>query len=889
MFEVERTSVKTEAQRERERLAQQAVIAKAQTRQQAEEARQRLSQQAKEARSSVGSQAEEAKGEAEATTALYKAEVRGMQSQAEREAEAAKGRARQAQGIELRKQDLPITKPQALTVQSYITDVERARVKAHAEGRTARDTIERIRDSYFDDVNKAEAKALDDIAKEEHGINAEILSALAKANADITKQLLNLSSGVNEWEADSLQKIAQAETDYNIAVAEALNKPGEVVFAELQTDGKIPQDAIFMSYDKTTGEVAYRLLDTRTADEVFNAMITAGDIPKDAILDSFNVETQELTYVLPSVEPVVQQTGLFAIDESRLTGEIFGIKNPGLERAAAQINKLFEIFAPRVEASLFTDPRQFVAQTAKVVVSYMPLVWAINWQSMSKEEKIINGAIDAVILVTLGLGQGLRALKVRPIVKAATVAGRAADTMGNAVKVLAATPMDDVARYAKVSSTASQAIQASKVADAKFIVQLEKVKSLTVRQLGTLERVSGIKGLKSAVLKVSKAQAELSKAWKPVKSLKLGGREYIGQMTKVATAQSKLATALETFNSRLKPRYTFTASPEFKGFATEWRKQILPTFTGGQPVVAPLGRGGKGVQLAVLEKTTPKLELQTVYQMKMKPVYTMAETVTAKVAAPTLRAATEAIIAKVAMSGAARQLAGASPEPVVVKKVQTIIDKATKQAIDLYVAGNTASQVYSLTEANIKAMVETIPQKQIRVSLGEKTAIQIMAKEATKTATKVATQTKVKTTTQEKTRLETKTKIRPTITVNGKERPMTDAELAGAAAWKQGFTYIMRYPPYGKENIQYSSKPFPGVKTLEGIGSAYKTIVRLGGKLPATIKTDMGIMDIAVRTGREGKPVLSFELERGHRPRRFTPRRPIARRRKSELQLSIAR
>jgi hypothetical protein len=913
--------------------------------------------------------------------------TRQQRSELERVAQVAMNKAREAQRLESRKRDLPITSARPLGTKQFIRDIETARREGHQVSEVTPATEKQAvapqteksgteifadmvasgqigKDAVYDSYDKATGKVsyhipgkpktgwqiFDEmLASKELPSNAVYQgydSATGTLNYYLRPELYLFRASMPDGSTIDIyaktqteaKAIAKAKGAYTITVrmipTDPKNTPelfskrvfanmqatgdipkeavyagydkatdtfqysmpdtrtGQQIFNDMQTKGEIPKDAAFESYTAATGEVTYRLPDTRTVDEVFNDMIAAGDIPKGAILNSFNAETRELTYV----EPVAQTSqGLFAIDESKLTGEIFGIKSPGLERAAAQINRLFEIFAPKVDASLFKEPKQFVLQTAKAVASYMPLVWAVNWKSMSKQEKIINGAIDAVILVTLGLGQGLRALKAQPIVKAATTAGKAADTMDGAVKVLAKTPMDDVAKYAKASSTASKAIQASKVADAKFIVQLEKVKSLTVSQLATLEKASGIKGLKSAILKVSKAQTQLTKAWKPVSTMKLGGDKYIAQMTKVATAQTKLATALETFNSKLKPRYTFTASPEFKGFATEWRKRILPTFTGGQPVVAPLGRGGKGVQLAVLEKTKPKLELQTVYEMKLKPVHEIAKTVKAKVAAPTVKEVAEKVIAKAVTSGVARKLASISSDPVVVRKVQTIIDKATKTAIDLYVAGSTASQVYTSTEANIRQMVATIAQNQIRTSLQEKTVIQTMTKAATQTASKVATQTKValrtsvETKTQEKTRLETKIKLRPTIKdKDGKERPMTDAELAGAAAWKQGFTYIMRYPPYGKDDIQYSSTPFPGVKTLEGIGSAYKTIVRLGGKLPATIKTDMGIMDIDIKT-RQGKPVLSFAVEGWHRPRRFTPRRPIARRRKSELQLSIAR
>ena len=77
--------------------------------------------------------------------------------------------------------------------------------------------------------------------------------------------------------------------------------------------------------------------------------------------------------------------------------------------------------------------------------------------------------------------------------------------------------------------------------------------------------------------------------------------------------------------------------------------------------------------------------------------------------------------------------------------------------------------------------------------------------------------------------------------------------------------YKLIYPPYGQEHIINSRKPFPNMKIHTGAESAFKTLVQRGkGKLPNTIKRDMGIMDITIVTGggKGKKPKMKYKLDR---------------------------
>ena len=702
-LEQQKRQVESEARKERQRLASQA---------RAE--RERMEAQAKAIRDKLAKEAREAQDR-----------IRRQQSIAEREAEAAKARARKAERREQRKRALPLTRPADLGTAQTIAAIEKQRVEAHKEGGKVRAEIEAEKVKGLSDIESQQAKA-----------EADIEAQQAKAEAKITK-----------WQTESLERIAEAEKAQAEAEAEAKKREREwyreaererLAFeranVKLDTGEYIDKTAYSelekedRSYLKEHGVVAFNSwqeakgvkfeaenvkLDTgewvsksafnsivdqkgrayitehgiekfnKWAEDEYAVSVTAegvvfpegqegigqfewlkssGDIPKTAVFESYSKATGEVSYSIPpKPESVVlfgaqMPEGTFkdvmlnlrhtlAVDEAHLKGEIFGIKNPELERAAAQVNRFFDLLAPKVEANMASEPVEFAKETALQVASYMPLVWAVNWNKMSTSDRIVNGAIDAVIIATVGLGFGLRALNARKITTIATQAGKAAENMNRSLKVLASTPLTSK-KYANVASSAQKAIQASRVADARFFTQLERVKSITSGQLSSIERRSGIRGLKPAILEVNKAQTALDKAWIRANKYPMGSKKYIANLPAVTAAQNRLASALEVFSSKLKPRYPFNPSPEFKGFAMEWRQGVLPTFEGGQPKVVPLKPDGKGVQLAVLERQKAKLKLKPYHELKMKPVYTEpGAKVATRRAAPKVKATAKVSVA----------------------------------------------------------------------------------------------------------------------------------------------------------------------------------------------------------------------------------------------------
>jgi hypothetical protein len=100
------------------------------------------------------------------------------------------------------------------------------------------------------------------------------------------------------------------------------------------------------------------------------------------------------------------------------------------------------------------------------------------------------------------------------------------------------------------------------------------------------------------------------------------------------------------------------------------------------------------------------------------------------------------------------------------------------------------------------------------------------------------------------------------IQENVKDKDITEKQLEGAVAWKQGMFYRMHYPPFGAEDKLVTREPIPGVRYEEGIGSAAKSAVTLYGEIPQNIRLDMGIVDIDIgRADKTGKPKLKFKAD----------------------------
>lgn len=181
----------------------------------------------------------------------------------------------------------------------------------------------------------------------------------------------------------------------------------------------------------------------------------------------------------------------------------------------------------------------------------------------------------------------------------------------------------------------------------------------------------------------------------------------------------------------------------------------------------------------------------------------------------------------------------------------------TQQAIDagIKAATKALTSTKTLTDTKIRELTKTAIEANIKTATDIKTSTKALTDTAIAIATKNITKPRVKPPEQKPRRI-----IRiPTDDKDKKERELTEKEAKGAVGWKQGFIYILIYPPYGNKNIVYSRSPIKGIKYHTGIKSAYKSIVALGGKLPPKIQRQLGIMDIKITTKKGAKPKLTFK------------------------------
>jgi len=800
---------------------------------------------------------------------------------------------------------------------------EREGAKAEAEYKTALTDIQtnyvEVKDGYISKTDYEGLSANDQVLVKRLGVdyfNQAKAKQIERAEAQFDLRNVKLDNGeyVSKVEFDKLDISAQQYLQQN-GVARFnrwAKKRAEAV--TITTSG--------MVFSSPTAEANY----------YFKELQDSGDIPKDAKLEGYDQKTGEVNY---SVPPPVLDDYIAKWRAAGMSEAEIAVITP-LHKFSDMITYTFSDTDTRTVVSSLRqtfsrerrakDPIGYWsdvgAMTAMVAV---PFLWTTQAKQMSTHAIVANTLVDLAYIASIVGGAALRGLKTRGIMNTAKTAGKAATTMDKALAELAKTSPDSP-KYASIVNKVNKAIFGdtkggaidmsqplktqklkgvrigSLEADRRFIAQLEKFR-LTPYELGKVEKYSKIKGLKSAVLEVYKAQTQLDKAWNKIEKIgvKYGKNspQYIRALQGVhdfktgrvitpgvvTQAQTRLTVALEVFNTKLQPRYKFSPTPEFKGFATEWRQKMLPVFIEGEPDIKPLTTKGKGVQLAVIEKTKPKVEIKTVHELKLKPVYTEKVTPKTKVKLPKGKTAkkTTPVVKTVAPTKEKveyepgyqqrkydrpdiRDLEDQASEVIGIPMTGTTLKIGGKTAIQLTPAEVTAVNIKLLDitreaiKAANKAIEANLTQNQVRQAVLTSVNNQIRAVTLEKVKQVLESKAKTIVTTVTKLTIKIPPKLMPPKVElpDGKIHTMTKKELAGAVGWKQGFIYKMIFPPYGKNNIVNSRKPIPGIKYYDGARSAYKSIVRLGGKLPKTIERDMGIMDITITTPKGGQPKIAF-------------------------------
>ncbi len=178
----------------------------------------------------------------------------------------------------------------------------------------------------------------------------------------------------------------------------------------------------------------------------------------------------------------------------------------------------------------------------------------------------------------------------------------------------------------------------------------------------------------------------------------------------------------------------------------------------------------------------------------------------------------------------------------------------------------TATIVSTMAQAITKSITEAQPLTKTQVETKVETATKTITDPAIKEAVQTKVQTLIKTEVKPAEKVKDKVKVYKPITINLKEGKvtLTAAQVAGSVGWKQGIMYWLLYPPYKKQNYIATRKPIKGIPYTEGIGSAYRSLIRIGGVLPKEILRDMGIMDIRITTTGK-KPTMKFKRDVGQK------------------------
>jgi len=129
-------------------------------------------------------------------------------------------------------------------------------------------------------------------------------------------------------------------------------------------------------------------------------------------------------------------------------------------------------------------------------------------------------------------------------------------------------------------STVQRAAEASRRADEKLLDSLSSVKTLTEADIAKIQKLSGIKGLKAALVDVGKYQRQLAKQWEALEQwqkkhvVNLSNRpvaeEYTRRLTDIQETRTKLARAMVKYHEKVQPRVKHTPADEFKGWQMKW-------------------------------------------------------------------------------------------------------------------------------------------------------------------------------------------------------------------------------------------------------------------------------------------------------------------------------
>jgi len=540
--------------------------------------------------------------------------------------------------------------------------------------------------------------------------------------------------------------------------------------------------------------------------------------------------------------------------------------NPAKIRAAA--GELEELgFAMRRQGVEGADT---VIARSRTIIRNADRVAALRGQTMPAELrttlKRLGKDIDRIQVIETGKPLGADALK-KPVI----------ETKGGKVKVATVPVTREEARGFGLSAADIDGIF-SKVGDNReaFLAEARGLKAARLntvfndinRQLAAVREVKTVSVAHPGAKPVTVAERQKAEA---------AATKLAGEQSKAATEAARQAALRRRFPS-VKQKWI----DEMARVTAKQSAKPVPTVTQvteAMPSKWQLYRPYLATERAkrILQawaEMAPRLALKQMLETNM---LAFAIATNARIVARILNS-----VSAQARANALSQLSPATREAIITEnltqataaaKVELQLQSQTETATDLAIAlahslalqGQTATQIKLQVEQALQEQVQTVTQTQLKTDL--QTELETIPRIVTRLVTKVPPKVPVKVPGKvpPKTPPKTPPRVPPPVVItlpDGSGQELTKEERRGAVGWKQGFMYKLIWPPYGQNNIVNTRKPIKGIKYHTGPQSAYRSITKIGGKIPDTIKRDMGIMDITITTPKTGKPSMRFELDR---------------------------
>lgn len=708
---------------------------------------------------------------------------------------------------------------------------------------------------------------------------------------DISKQVSEAKTELEKWKSESL-KVVEKEA----------NKPGGEIFAGMVSSGKIPEGAIYDSYDKGTGQITYHLPDTGGEQvfvdtplneaivlQTFDEMKAKGQIEANAVFQGFNKLTGDISYTVPdtrSGEEVFKDMvkagqlpeGSKYVGYNKDTGEVeysteltsddwrkLYFKQPydiqqsyifrqapylGLRRWDQLTDKEKETvlkdfsqeyrYLGQVLTMTAQEQRQEAASLVKhAAIGMIPVVGTVyNWNEMSPTMRTVSVAMDALLIGSL-IYAGVSSGLFRKI--ATSEAG-----------------------FIKVSPGLEPKISQSKLRPATVIgpseagmseAQFERFRAaartnpgLTTETFKVIERLNVAKILEQVSPTITKRLVPPSTeaAWAKALGSKPITKANVEAAIEAFYKRTPSPAEARAFYGKLLPSYAKIIAAGLPSAAV-WKRQQLIWKPGVSPVPTPVTYE----QAVGLTTLSPAQWSKIAKQM-------MPAALPAGVQQEVLANTFLGMANQAAMTAAAIALAGAKASGLTQTQAQTLAKGAYETALKSALEGATkaAEKTGTLTQTQLKTMTKLLNQTLT------KTNVQTMTNLLTKTRSTTTTVTEVKKTSKTgkgngKTKQKRKPKEKPKKK-EGKEKVATTLKVPpGTWTWKDGIGWLRIEPPYSAKKPLFSFNPPEGAVNTD-LRTPSQTIQIIGSKakVPEVVSIDLGVVDIYLK--KSPKPSIRF-------------------------------